>query len=488
MPYRGRRQALVWLMPPSLDEWLPDDHAARFVADVLATMSDAEWEAFGVDLEGEALGAPAYHPEVQLSVWLYGFMTGVRSTRKLEAACRDQVPYLWLTGNQRPDHNTLWRFYERHEPRMKELFRRSVRAAARTGCVDLALQAVDGTKVAGNAAKEQTFDEAGLQLLLERTEAAIADLEAQNRTHGDPAPPRLPKELVTAEVRRARIAAALAEVRSGKGGRLNLTDPDARLMKTRGGFVAGYNAQVMVSPVAMGTGEPGGLLITAVDVVTEPDDHEQLLPMMVQAAETTGKAAALTLADGGYHSGPNLSGCETQGQTVLMPEAHRPEVLEDPYHKDRFVYDAESDTYTCPEGQILRFNHIKRRTDRPEVRNYRAPATACRMCPAFGTCTRDWRQGRSLKIGAHDAVLQRHRERMATAEAQAAYQRRKELPEPVFGILKEQLGLRRFLRRGRHKVRGELLLLAAAFNLRTLYRLWRLRPLAARQAPLAATG
>jgi transposase len=488
MPYRSKRQALVWLMPPSLDEWVPEDHAARFVAGVLETTSDAEWEAFGVDLEGEALGAPAYHPEVLLSVWLYGFMTGVRSTRKLEVACCDQVPFLWLTGNQRPDHNTLWRFYERHRPRMRELFRKSVRAAARTGCVDLALQAVDGTKVAGNAAKEQTFDEAGLQQLLERTEAAIADLEAQNRTHGDPAPPRLPKELAKAEVRRARIAAALAEVGTGRGGRLNLTDRDARLMKARGGFVAGYNAQVMVSPVAMGNGEPGGLLITAAEVVTEPDDHEQLLPMMTQAADTTAEAAALTLADGGYHSGPNLGGCEAQGQTVLMPEAHRREVLEDPYHKDRFAYDAEADTYRCPEGQVLRFSHSKQRTDRPEVRLYRAPATACRVCPAFGACTTDWRQGRSLEIGAYDGALRRHRERMATAEAQAAYQRRKVLPEPVFGILKEQLGLRRFLRRGRHKVRGELLLMATAFNLRTLYRLWRLRPPAARQALLAATG
>jgi transposase len=78
------------------------------------------WQAFGEDLEGEVLGAPAYDPRALLSIWVYGFMTGVRSSRKLELACREQLPYLWLTAMQTPDHNTLWRFYQEHRPRMRE--------------------------------------------------------------------------------------------------------------------------------------------------------------------------------------------------------------------------------------------------------------------------------------------------------------------------------------------------------------------------------
>lgn len=487
MPYREKRKNLVWLMPPSLDEWVAEDHVARFVVDVIETVWDEGWEQ-ATRTESQEMGAPAYHPSVLVGVWLYGFMTAVRSTRKLETACRDQIPLLWLTGNQQPDHNTLWRFYERHQQQLRGLFKKTVRVAVRSGCVDLALQAVDGTKVAGNAAKEQTFDEAGLQRLLEKADAAIADLEAQNRTHGEPSPPRLPGQLARAETRRASIAAALQEMRAEGRRRVNLTDRDAQLMKTRRGFIAGFNAQAVVARVEVGEGEPGALLVTAADVVCDREDHSQLLPMLEQAAENLGEDVALTLADGGYHSGPNLSGCEAREQVVVMPEAHSTGVLDDPYHKDRFAYDAGTDRYTCPEGQVLTLNHTKHRRGHAKVRVYRGEAAACRGCPAFGRCTRDWRQGRSLEIGPHDEALRRHRAWMATEEARAAYVHRKELPEPVFGIAKEQLGLRRFLRRGHEKVRGEWLLLMTAFNLRTIYRVWRRRRLLLRQAHVTANG
>ena len=109
----------------------------------------------------DPLGAPAYHPRALLCVWLYGFMTGVRSCRKLEAACRDQIPYLWLTGWQHPDHNTLWRFYKEHRQAMRRLFKRTVRAAVAMQLVDLAVQAVDGTKVAANATREFAIQSLG---------------------------------------------------------------------------------------------------------------------------------------------------------------------------------------------------------------------------------------------------------------------------------------------------------------------------------------
>ena len=99
-----------WLFPPTLSELVPDDHPVRFVAAFIDALDRAAWAALGIARDGEWLGAPAYHPRVLLSVWLYGFMTGVRSSRKLEAACRDHLAYLWLTGWRRRVDNTLWRF------------------------------------------------------------------------------------------------------------------------------------------------------------------------------------------------------------------------------------------------------------------------------------------------------------------------------------------------------------------------------------------
>ena len=161
-------------------ELLPLDHPARFVAEFVDALDRDAWAELGVDIEGDSMGAPAYHPRALLSVWLYGFTTGVRSRRKLEAACWDQIPYLWLTGWQHPDHNTLWRFYRGHRQAMRKLFERTVRTAVTMKLVDLAVQAVDGTKVVANASLNRSYDAGGLRGLLERLESAITDLEAQN--------------------------------------------------------------------------------------------------------------------------------------------------------------------------------------------------------------------------------------------------------------------------------------------------------------------
>ncbi len=121
MHLREMDREQAWLLPPTLDEQFPPDHPARFVAEFVYALSRDDWAELGVEPDVEALGAPAYHLRALLSVWLYGFMTNVRSCRELEGACRDQIPYLWLTGWQHPDHNTLWRFYRRHRHSMRDL-------------------------------------------------------------------------------------------------------------------------------------------------------------------------------------------------------------------------------------------------------------------------------------------------------------------------------------------------------------------------------
>ena len=472
MPHRPLNREQPWLFPPTLDEVVPEDHPARFVAEFVDALERSRWSELGVEIDGEALGAPSYHPRGLLSVWLYGFMTGVRSCRKLEVACRDQIPYLWLTGWQHPDHNTLWRFYRDHRGAMRRLFKRTVRMTISMGLVELAVQAVDGTKIAANAAKERTFDAEGLQRLLKRVDGAISDLEAQNEAGEGAVPARLPKELARNRALREQVRQAMEQLADEEGERrVNLTDGDASLMKARGGIVAGYNAQAMVSPLEPVASAGTGLVITAADVVCEADDHGQLTPMLEQAEEMTADRAEATLADAGYHSGANLESCAQRQQRVIMPESQH-KALEHPYHKDHFCYDEQTDSYTCPEGQVLRFIRVKR-SGRRLMRLYRASGAVCRVCPAFGVCTKDGRHGRGLEVGPHEAVLRSHRIWMSSEEAKEAYKQRKQLPEPAFGILKEQQGARRFLLRGIVNVSAEWVLLATSFNLRTLWRIWR---------------
>ena len=335
---------------------VPLDHPARFVAEFVDALDREGWTEFGVEIDGDPLGAPAYHPRALLCTWLYGFMTGVRSCRKLEAACRDQIHYLWLTGWQQPDHNTLWRFYQRHRQGMRGLFQRTVRTAVALELVDLAVQAVDGTNVSANAALDRTYSEERLCRLLERVDRAIEDLEARNQGGEEGAPARLPEQLASRKALRERVRQAMEELpgrhrpsrtkRTSRTKRINLTDRDARLLRSRRGILPAYNGQAMVSPLACGEGITG-MLVTAVDLVAETHEHGLLIPMMEQAEEITGTRAAMTLADSGYFAGSALEECGQRGQQVVVPEK-REKHLDDPYHKDRFVHDEATDTYTWP--------------------------------------------------------------------------------------------------------------------------------------------
>jgi hypothetical protein len=226
----------------------------------------------------------------------------------------------------------LWRFYQQHRPAMRTLLKRTVRTAVAAGLVDLAVQAVDGTRIAGSAARERTLSPSGLEGLLAWVELAIDELEAQNRGGDDPPPGRLPRELTQLEALRARVQAALERVAADDGpARANVTDADATLQKARGGgFVVGYNAQAMVAGLVPERPDdptaPGGLLSTAADVTTDRDDHGQLLPLVEQAAALTGASLAQVLADGGYHSAANLAACAepVPPVSVLMPDPQAP--------------------------------------------------------------------------------------------------------------------------------------------------------------------
>ena len=351
MPLRDMPCGQAWLLPPSLDELLPLDHPARFVAEFVDALDREDWKELGVEIEGDPLGASAYHPRALLSVWLFGFVTGIRSSRKLEAACRDQIPYLWLTGWQHPDHNTLWRFYKDHRQAMRSLFKRTVRTAVAMELVDLAVQPVDGTKVVATASSCRSYDAEALSKMLERLDRAIAELEDQNEGETDGAPVHLPEKLADKRTLRDQVRRAMDELEDLKGRKsINLTDRDARFMKMRQGFLPAYNAQAMVSPVKTGQ-ETSGMLVTAVELVDEPADYARLIPMLQRAEETTGVKTPLTLADAGYHSAAALQGCADRVQQVAMPESPRGMALDHPYHKDRFTYDADSAHTDAPKAR-----------------------------------------------------------------------------------------------------------------------------------------
>ena len=179
----------------------------------------------------------------------------------------------------------------------------------------------------------------------------------------------------------------------------------------------------------------------------------------------------MTLADAGYFAASHLAEFDRRGQQVVVPES-RQRFLKDPYHKYRFTYDGDSDTFRCPQGQTLAFVG-KQHVNGVPLRLYQAAGAAGQAYPALSACTKAKEIGRSLAIVPHDQVLRRHRAWMSTSGAKEGHKLRKQLVEPVFGIIKEQQGARRFLLRGLSNVTAEWILLVTAFNLRTLWKIWR---------------
>ena len=273
-------------------------------------------------------------------------MTGMRSCRKLEAACRDQIPYLWLTGWQHPDHNTQWRFYRDHRQTMRSLFKRTVRMAVAMELVDLAVQAVDGTKVGANASDDRTYRAEELRQLLDRMERTISELEAQYEGGVDSVAVHLPEELTDKTALRKKVRQAMDDLEGREHPtQINLTDNNALVMKTNLGYTLGYNAQAMVSPIAS-DGDVTGMLVTAVEVGDEQNDFGQLTPMVGQAEETTATKVPMTLADADYLTGRNLEECARRGQRVVVPDRQQ-QLMHQPYRKDSFTYDEHNDCYNA---------------------------------------------------------------------------------------------------------------------------------------------
>ena len=133
-----------FLLPPALEDWVPSDHPARFLREFVEQLDLA---ALGFAMPMAIDGRPAYAPSLLLKIWLYGYFHRIRSTRKLEAACRDHLPLLWLAGLIAPDHNSLWRFWRDNKEALRAIFKQTVHLALKTGAVGLALQALDGTKI-----------------------------------------------------------------------------------------------------------------------------------------------------------------------------------------------------------------------------------------------------------------------------------------------------------------------------------------------------
>ena len=449
--FRELDRATRFLLPPSLDEWLPEQHLARFVVEVIDGL---DLSAMVTSYRGS--GSAGYHPALLLGLLVYGYATGVFSSRKLERATYDSVAFRFIAANDHPDHDTIATFRRRFLKEIEALFVRVLEVAREMGLLKLGTVALDGTKIHANASRHSALSYEHATKIETQLKAEVAELLARAET-ADQSEVALdgmsiPEELARREARLAKIGEAKAKIEArakdrfaqemaehraklaareakaaatGKkpGGRppappvagpqpkdqINLTDEDSRIMPVAGGgFEQCYNAQAVVAA--------DSLLVIAPDVVQAPNDKQQMAPMLekIDALPEGLGAVETLLADNGYFSEVNVAQCTAAAVEPLIAVGREPH---HPSWRERFA---------APP---------------PEPEN---PTAVERMA---------WR--------------------LRTPQGKKLYGLRKQTPEPVFGIIKSVMGFRQFLLRGLDKVRGEWSLVTMAWNFKRMFALSR---------------
>ena len=443
------------LLPPSLHDWLPERHLARFIADVI---EELDLGLIYRSYEGDGRGLAAYEPGMMVRLLLYGYCVGVVSSRKMERATHEDVAFRYLSADTHPDHDTIAAFRKRHLEALAGLFVQALRLCQKAGLVKLGHVAIDGTKIKANASKHKAMSyermneteqrlRQEVEELLRNAAAVDAAEDAQygKGKRGD----ELPEELARRESRLKKIRAAKAdleqeakekaerqraeaeakiaerrqqEARTGKkaGGhdpkvpdpeqatpeakaQRNFTDPESRIMPdgaNKGSFIQAYNAQAAVDSQTQ--------VIVAADITQQTNDSRQLLPMIEQVKANMGRKPEAISADAGYWSEENVTDERAVGMDLHIATGRQ---------KHGEPLDAVSES---PPEEI--------------------------------------------------SVKQRMQHKLRTEAGHAIYKMRKAIVEPVFGQIKERRGFRRFSFRGVDNARLEWKLICLTGNILKLFR------------------
>ena len=452
-----------FLFPPALEDWVSADHPARFLREFVEQLDLA---ALGFALPVSVEGRPPYHPSLLLKIWLYGYYHRIRSTRKLEVACREHLSLLWLTGLIQPDHNSLWRFWRDNKKALRHIFKQTVQVAVRAGAIGLALQALDSTKIQAAASTPHGWSKEYMETLLAQLDVALDDLElkvVEENVDVETPGYRLPDGLAGRQALRDQIKTGLAQLADDGRKSYHPMEPEARRMKVGDTNRYAYNAQAVADAQAG--------VIVACQATRQENDCGQLVPLIQQARDHLGVAAqdTVTLADTGYGAGADLQAAQENQMTVLVPPAEGTPAKDNAYATQHFHYDPARQSVTCPEGQTL--DHEGHTTkDGVRVERYRCHH---RDCPVREQCTRD-PKGRQIEVRPHTAVVQAMRQALAEPLTRAQWRQRSTIIEPRFAQIKQHDGFRRWTVWGLEGVKTQWSLLCATLNLRILYARWRM--------------
>jgi transposase len=461
--FREYCQDQNFLLPPSLDEFVPDGHEVRIINDVV----DAMDLSLLLD-KYEGGGAPAYHPVMMLKVIIYAYSLGIYSSRRIARELKTDTAFMFLSGLQCPDFRTICLFRAEHADVLPELYVEVVRLCASLGMVGLGHIAIDGTKLRANASLRQSRDRNGLEKEIEcikeqmrqmiQAAAKIDEIEDQKCPDGDGS--EIAGELRRKEYRLKRLQEAKELLEREKLNRVNITDPESRLMQdSRRVIQPSYNGQIVVDDKEQ--------VIVAAAISQNTTDHREFKGMVEQVERNLGALPREASADAGYSSYENLEYAQQKGLETYMPDnfleaLDKKEEGEKRYHKSNFHYDRIRDVYICPEGKNLRRLQEMKRRGKPVLIIYRGES--CKGCAVKRECTRG--PARRISRDKRESLLEMMRDKLRSKEGREIYKKRAYTVEPVMGHIKWNRRKPMMSLRGLEKIRGEFSLMCLVHNVK----------------------
>ncbi len=445
------------LFPEVLDDYIPADHPVRFI-DAYVDRLDLAMLGFERATAAET-GRPGYNPADLLKLYVYGYLNGICSSRRLERETLRNVELMWLLRRLRPDFKTIAEFRRRSTKALRSLFREFTVLCKKLDLFGAELVAIDGSKFRAVNSKRRNYSRPMLEQILHAVDERIARYLETTETADSDEEERAGEPIDHAadfkrlERRAAEVRAMLAELDLTGESQISLTDPDSRTMKVRVGTDVCYNVQTAV--------DAKHNLIVAEDVTNEPTDRNWLSRMAIDAKDTLGAESLAVVADKGYSSAREVEACVDANITPYLP---KPETSANKalglFTKNDFRYDRERDVYVCPAGEDLTFRHAAHEKGR-DIRYYRT--YACGHCAMRTKCTRN-SSSRRISRSANEHVLEDMNARVAANPG--ILRRRKAIVEHPFGTIKRWMNQAFFLMRGLINVRGEFSLSAFAYNLK----------------------
>jgi len=458
---QGHNRTQINLFPVSLDESIDPDNEVRLIDLFVESLSIKD---YGFRTDFPENGRPAYDPTDLLKLFIYGYMNKVRFSRDLEKECKRNIEVMWLLKCLRPDHNTISNFRRDNPKAIKKVFRTTVQIAKHFDLIGGKLIAGDSTKLRAQNSKKNNFNQskidrhlAYIDNKLEEYTRALAENDGDNQR-------QIKDEINKQQERKDNYKNLEKQLQESGEKQISISDPESRQIIIRNNIAeVAYNLQTTVDAKHN----------LPIDYKVTNENDSKAMGNMIQRAKSILRTNEFTaLYDKGFHTGSELKTAQELGVETIVAVPAVPSTSQAPnhdYNYERFIYDKEADTYTCPQGQVLHTNGswYKQRSSTGSISSFKQYKTkACRKCPARSQCTKSEKQ-RLIHRSEYAEYYERNLNN--TLEKEHLYKRRQAIVEHPFGTIKRQWGFSYILtKKGIKRASSDVGFMLIAYNLRRI--------------------